>query len=100
MVVVVQLFAADPQAPWGEVGRGVVGFEIAIAPPVAEAVDHAGCPERDPQHLDCPHRHAGEAEQGEAEEQIGKHTSELQSLMRRSYAVFCLKKKNTKQKEQ
>src|SRR3546814_4620150 len=28
--------------------------------------------------------------------QIGKHTSELQSLMRISYAVFCLKKKNTK----
>src|SRR3546814_3820586 len=25
-----------------------------------------------------------------------EHTSELQSLMRRSYAVFCLKKKNTK----
>src|SRR3546814_10550211 len=36
-----------------------------------------------------------------------EHTSELQSLMRRSYAVFCLKKKiknhirgNTKQREQ
>src|SRR3546814_7403629 len=27
-------------------------------------------------------------------EQIGRHTSELQSLMRISYAVFCLKKKN------
>src|SRR3546814_2505487 len=26
---------------------------------------------------------------------IGRHTSELQSLMRISYAVFCLKKKNT-----
>src|SRR3546814_3856229 len=26
--------------------------------------------------------------------EIGKHTSELQSLMRSSYAVFCLKKKN------
>src|SRR3546814_4955305 len=26
-------------------------------------------------------------------DQIGKHTSELQSLMRISYAVFCLKKK-------
>src|SRR3546814_10059050 len=25
--------------------------------------------------------------------QIGRHTSELQSLMRNSYAVFCLKKK-------
>src|SRR3546814_2178076 len=27
-----------------------------------------------------------------------EHTSELQSLMRISYAVFCLKKKNKKQK--
>src|SRR3546814_4214584 len=32
--------------------------------------------------------------QGRSEE----HTSELQSLMRISYAVFCLKKKNNKQK--
>src|SRR3546814_3555161 len=29
-----------------------------------------------------------------------EHTSELQSLMRISYAVFCLKKKNTTHKEQ
>src|SRR3546814_10068488 len=28
--------------------------------------------------------------------QIGEHTSELQSLMRISYAVFCLKKKTNK----
>src|SRR3546814_3367969 len=28
-------------------------------------------------------------------QQIGRHTSELQSLMRISYAVFCLKKKKT-----
>src|SRR3546814_2661182 len=28
-----------------------------------------------------------------ARQQIGRHTSELQSLMRISYAVFCLKKK-------
>src|SRR3546814_8441489 len=27
-----------------------------------------------------------------------EHTSELQSLMRISYAVFCLKKKNTKER--
>src|SRR3546814_1342801 len=29
-----------------------------------------------------------------------EHTSELQSLMRISYAVFCLKKKNTKKERQ
>src|SRR3546814_1294423 len=31
---------------------------------------------------------------GEEGEKIGRHTTELQSLMRISYAVFCLKKKN------
>src|SRR3546814_7847585 len=31
-------------------------------------------------------------------ERSEEHTSELQSLMRISYAVFCLKKKKTKQK--
>src|SRR3546814_3401052 len=31
--------------------------------------------------------------------EIGRHTSELQSLMRISYAVFCLKKKKTIEKK-
>src|SRR3546814_2293105 len=46
-------------------------------------------------------RHQRRAEQRLGLEQPGKrseeHTSELQSLMRISYAVFCLKKKNTEQ---
>src|SRR3546814_6175549 len=33
----------------------------------------------------------------EAQARSEEHTSELQSLMRSSYAVFCLKKNNTKQ---
>src|SRR3546814_1619182 len=85
----------------------------------------AGCNPRPPEASNertlesCPHRHArtvrrlrvrrndrrgdpadrlrgrlvgGEDQQGRSEE----HTSELQSLMRISYAVFCLKKKKTK----
>src|SRR3546814_6603005 len=32
-----------------------------------------------------------------ADQRSEEHTSELQSLMRTSYAVFCLKKKNTDQ---
>src|SRR3546814_5147047 len=39
-------------------------------------------------------RGAGRGLDGRSEE----HTSELQSLMRISYAVFCLKKKSTQQK--
>src|SRR3546814_10540832 len=33
-----------------------------------------------------------------AQRRSEEHTSELQSLMRNSYAVFCLKKKNTYQR--
>src|SRR3546814_3867114 len=35
---------------------------------------------------------------GEVEERSEEHTSELQSLMRISYAVFCLKKKKIKKR--
>src|SRR3546814_9497501 len=35
----------------------------------------------------------------EAHERSEEHTSELQSLMRISYAVFCLKKKKAKEKD-
>src|SRR3546814_9704819 len=36
---------------------------------------------------------------GGSDERSEEHTSELQSLMRISYAVLCLKKKNKKQKQ-
>src|SRR3546814_8492795 len=39
--------------------------------------------------LGCAHNHQPPIRRSE------EHTSELQSLMRISYAVFCLKKKNT-----
>src|SRR3546814_10692164 len=41
------------------------------------------------QHLPLQHR-------TKASDRSEEHTSELQSLMRTSYAVFCLKKKQTK----
>src|SRR3546814_9421580 len=47
---------------------------------------HRGVTALDARHIDEASRTADE---------IGKHTSELQSLMRISYAVFCLKKKKT-----
>src|SRR3546814_2292363 len=40
----------------------------------------------------------GEAIELNADRRSEEHTSELQSLMRISYAVFCLKKKKTKRK--
>src|SRR3546814_7805206 len=47
--------------------------------------------------------HHPSCEAGDAVLQLSRseeHTSELQSLMRISYAVFCLKKKTTQQKKQ
>src|SRR3546814_5354623 len=51
--------------------------------------DRQGVPRRQP--APQPRRH-----QGSAQRRSEEHTSELQSLMRISYAVFCLKKKTTK----
>src|SRR3546814_8946108 len=39
---------------------------------------------------------AAEADKAAREQRSEEHTSELQSLMRTSYAVFCLKKKTIK----
>src|SRR3546814_6864001 len=48
--------------------------------------------------FECPLRHfQGEPHTGRSiPERSEEHTSELQSLMRSSYAVFCLKKKTSK----
>src|SRR3546814_4644394 len=42
-----------------------------------------------------PVRHNGSHDDAEGQGRSEEHTSELQSLMRISYAVFCLKKKKT-----
>src|SRR3546814_6399307 len=48
-----------------------------------------------PQNLDRPAAHCrAQARRRCSERRSEEHTSELQSLMRISYAVFCLKKKN------
>src|SRR3546814_2364991 len=50
-------------------------------------------------HLICPLSQSTRAVHEDDEGRIRRseeHTSELQSLMRTSYAVFCLKKKNNK----
>src|SRR3546814_4622379 len=44
------------------------------------------------------HRNRQERVQDPGDERSEEHTSELQSLLRTSYAVFCLKKKHTKTK--
>src|SRR3546814_6312563 len=44
-------------------------------------------------------RSARQASEGATAKRSEEHTSELQSLMRISYAVFCLKKKNKQQEK-
>src|SRR3546814_4222961 len=51
-------------------------------------------PGEDPDERVAPERQDDQEEQGLARSE--EHTSELQSLMRISYAVFCLKKKKNK----
>src|SRR3546814_9681064 len=60
----------------------------------AEAVDHLA-------HQEALRRHVHDGETGiDAADRSEEHTSELQSLMRISYAVFCLKKKTATTTEQ
>src|SRR3546814_10233062 len=56
------------------------------------AIGVAWQPTRAPVRVVAEQRFAIDGGRGRSEE----HTSELQSLMRRSYAVFCLKKKEEK----
>src|SRR3546814_2919379 len=73
----------------------MVGLRIGCNPDQRVAVVGAR-----PRHAAAPRRMAGTApgivaeERRHAERQVRseEHTSELQSLMRTSYAVFCLKK--------
>src|SRR3546814_10919525 len=84
------------QAAAGEAGHG--------RPPVPDMVTGAGessrsgCARQSRAGRSAPRRNraAGRRRSCRSEE----HTSELQSLMRISYAVFCLKKKTSIQKKQ
>src|SRR3546814_9968009 len=53
-------------------------------------------PQRTPEGLFGPVRVAGQKQHAAQRLKSEEHTSELQSLMRISYAVFCLKKKTTR----
>src|SRR3546814_3560891 len=70
----------------------------AHGPPQARAGEHRPAVARTARHLHAAsgtvHSRRGEAAQAHRPARSEEHTSELQSLMRISYAVFCLKKKN------
>src|SRR3546814_10496275 len=78
--------------------------EVGVTQPVDALVDQADLPQQPVQHAEGrvehplpgegrQHRRDDERQQDEGADRSEEHTSELQSLMRISYAVFCLKKK-------
>ncbi|MCY1429962.1 hypothetical protein D9M71_458970 [compost metagenome] len=75
-----QLFATDDDAPRHQVGGGVAALEVAVAEGVAQAVDHAGGPERDPHHL---HRPDGDADGAEQQQVDHRHQRDAAQLVAR-----------------
>src|SRR3546814_8347719 len=78
----------------GDRQGGDIGFQLGVA--VAIAGDDGQRRRIGPANGDRPALAAGILLPGPGSDRSEEHTSELQSLMRRSYAVFCLKKKNHK----
>src|SRR3546814_9418224 len=86
----------------GKAGLGAHKVGVGALQPFAEQA-----PDRllvDPVGAARHHQHGAARLAGAEDERLGdlrhrseEHTSELQSLMRISYAVFCLKKNNTQQ---
>src|SRR3546814_7902039 len=91
--------SAEPLAAGDELER----TRGNLLPRAGDADDHRLAPavvrafERGAHHLDVADalERVVHAPAGHLNDRSEEHTSELQSLMRRSYAVFCLKKKNT-----
>src|SRR3546814_7703002 len=76
--------------PEGAAHEAALALLMEVVVEHEKSVDEKACAKR----IDDRQQHSGpaEGEPGRSEE----HTSELQSLMRISYAVFCLKKKKKK----
>src|SRR3546814_6314855 len=100
-VLVERLRAQVGAAADADLGRRAVDVHVVAARlPVGErdraahAVEGEALGEQVAEVQQQPARQLGDAEQ--AQHRSEEHTSELQSLMRNSYAVFCLKKKTHK----
>src|SRR3546814_1723250 len=85
--------AIDVELRAGPAGEPVeIGLEHQVE--IVEIARAAAVPARD-----IAHHLAGIGDLKQQRARSEEHTSELQSLMRNSYAVFCLKKKNKKQRK-
>src|SRR3546814_6200166 len=77
------LFRSDPEITYADIDVQRLRLERMRTGTFNDAAAAAGHPERHFRRIAFDHQRSEE------------HTSELQSLMRISYAVFCLKKKTT-----
>ena len=73
MVVVVQLFARDQDAPGRDIGAGISHLKVTVAPEMGSAVDDAGRHDGRPGHLHRPHGQASRAEQQHVDHQHHAH---------------------------
>src|SRR5207253_2567422 len=73
VVIVMELLAADDDAPRHDVLRRVLASEIAIAPIVTDTVDDAGGRHGNPHHLNGPNRHADRYEVHEYDREHEAH---------------------------
>src|SRR3546814_3881521 len=74
--------------------RAVAGDEQRVDAPCARRLRHRDSAAVGKRHVDQHQIDLAAAQKGDRL-RSEEHTSELQSLMRNSYAVFCLKKKTT-----
>src|SRR3989344_5838491 len=95
-MIVVQLLAADQDAPREDVGAGVADLVIAVAPVMADPVDDAGRKDRNPDHLDRPdgntdraeQRHVDHEHQDQAFPAMARVRVALHPVIRRAVAVL------------
>src|SRR3546814_1408044 len=92
-----QRLAIVAEAVRGEPRFGLHRGRVGHARPPGSALAIAGDRGIDDPGIAGRDRFIVEAERGERTGRSEEHTSELQSLMRISYAVFCLKKKKVLQ---
>src|SRR5437588_8605721 len=69
MMIVMELFAADQDAPRHDIAARVFAQEIAVAPVVSDAIDDARGRDGDPRHLNCPDGRPDRTEQREVDYQ-------------------------------
>lgn len=96
VVIVMQLFPADQNAPRNDIRACICRVEVAVPAKMADAVDHATRPERNPDHLDGIYRDADDtkqrnvdhAQQAYAEARVLRIEVPLDPVVRRAVSEF------------